>query len=84
MVTSNLMDKHEIIQLRYALNLSQQVFATRLGVGITTVSRWENGKAKPSPLAMERLQGMKGDALEVVKRATQPKLTARPGHWERA
>jgi len=49
------MTKQEIKQVRQKLGMSQQKFATKLGVGMMTVSRWERGIAKPSPLALEKL-----------------------------
>jgi DNA-binding transcriptional regulator YiaG len=52
------MEAKEIKQMRLKLKLSQQVFATKLGVGITTVSRWENGISIPSHLAMAKLEEM--------------------------
>ena len=42
--------------LRAALNLTQEQFAAKLGVTVSTVNRWENGKGKPSPLARIRIQ----------------------------
>lgn len=50
------MNSEEIKQLRIKLNMSQQAFAVKLGVGITTVNRWEVGSNKPSRLAEEKLQ----------------------------
>ena len=41
---------------RAALNLTQEQFAARVGVTVSTVNRWENGKGKPSPLARIRIQ----------------------------
>jgi DNA-binding transcriptional regulator YiaG len=41
--------------LRTALNLTQEQFAAKLGVTVSTVNRWENGKGKPSPLARIRI-----------------------------
>jgi transcriptional regulator with XRE-family HTH domain len=43
-------------KLRTALNLTQEQFAAKLGVTFTTVNRWENGKGKPSPLAMRQIE----------------------------
>ena len=37
------------------LNLSQEKFAAQLGVSFQAVNRWENGRATPSPLAMEKI-----------------------------
>jgi DNA-binding transcriptional regulator YiaG len=53
------MNKEEIKELRLRLKMSQQAFATKLGVGIATVSRWELGIFKPSPLAENNLQKLK-------------------------
>jgi DNA-binding transcriptional regulator YiaG len=53
------MDKDEIKKLREILNLSQQSFATELGVSVATVSRWENGAFTPSPLAVAKLEELK-------------------------
>jgi DNA-binding transcriptional regulator YiaG len=37
---------------RIALGLTQEQFAAKIGVTYSTVNRWENNKAKPSPLAL--------------------------------
>jgi transcriptional regulator with XRE-family HTH domain len=42
--------------LRERLQLSQERLAARLGVTFTSVNRWENGHAKPSPLAMKQIE----------------------------
>lgn len=52
------MEAKEIKRMRLKLKLSQQVFATNLGVSITTVSRWENGVSIPSHLALSKLEEM--------------------------
>ena len=41
--------------LRERLALTQERFAGKLGVTFATVNRWENGRSKPSPLAMKQL-----------------------------
>lgn len=45
------MESKEVIELRKTLGLTQQEFAVKLGTTVTTISHWENGKNKPSPLA---------------------------------
>lgn len=44
--------------LRLAFGLTQEKFAPTLGVTYTTINRWENGRSTPSPLAMEKIEGM--------------------------
>ena len=44
-----------IRKLRTALGLTQEQFAAKVGVTVSTVNRWENNKSKPSPLAMLRI-----------------------------
>ena len=43
-------------ELRQRTGLTQEKFAAKLGVTFPTINRWENGRAKPSPLAMQRLE----------------------------
>lgn len=45
-----------IRDLRVETGLTQEQFATRLGVVYSTVNRWENGHAQPSPLAIKRIK----------------------------
>lgn len=42
--------------LRERTGLTQEKFAARLGVTFPTINRWENGRAKPSPLAMQKIE----------------------------
>lgn len=44
--------------LRHDMELTQEKFAARLGVTFPTLNRWENGRATPSPLAMEKIEGI--------------------------
>jgi putative transcriptional regulator len=45
-------------QLRARLGLTQEKFAARLGVTFPTINRWENGRAKPSPLALKQIEDL--------------------------
>ena len=45
-----------IRELRERTGLTQEKFAARLGVTFPTINRWENGRAKPSPLAMQKIE----------------------------
>lgn len=42
--------------IRERLELSQERLAAKLGVTFSSVNRWENGRANPSPLAMKQLE----------------------------
>ncbi len=44
-----------IPELRAAMNVSQEDFAKLLGVSSVTVSRWENGHAKPTKIIKIKL-----------------------------
>lgn len=46
----------KICEIRIEMGLTQEQFAAKLGVSFPTVNRWENQKAKPSPLAIQKLQ----------------------------
>jgi len=43
-------------ELRERTGLTQEKFAARLGVTFPTINRWENGRARPSPLAMQKIE----------------------------
>ena len=45
-----------IREVRTRLGLTQEKFAARLGVTLPTINRWENGRTKPSPLAIQNLR----------------------------
>jgi putative transcriptional regulator len=44
--------------LRQITGLTQEKFAARIGVTFPTISRWENGRAKPSPLALKQIEDL--------------------------
>lgn len=44
-----------ITRLRKKLRLSQEKFAAKIGVTVTTVNRWENDKSKPRGLSLQAL-----------------------------
>jgi transcriptional regulator with XRE-family HTH domain len=56
-------------KLRERTGLTQEKFAAKLGVTFPTINRWENGRAKPSPLAMQKieelLRGMGSDGKDL-------------------
>ena len=45
-----------IREVRARLGLTQEKFAAKLGVTLPTINRWENGRTKPSPLAIRTLR----------------------------
>jgi len=45
----------DIKPLRDRLDLTQEELARKLGVSLSTVSRWETGRSRPSQLAKGRL-----------------------------
>ncbi len=46
----------EIKALRVRLGLSHEAFARKLGVGISTVQRWQSGESRPTGLSREALR----------------------------
>ncbi len=46
-------------KLRTAMGFTQEQFAAKIGVTFSTVNRWENGKGKPSPLAMKQIEELR-------------------------
>jgi transcriptional regulator with XRE-family HTH domain len=45
-------------ELRERTGLTQEKFAAKLGVTFPTINRWENGRARPSPLAIEKIEAL--------------------------
>ena len=62
------MDGTDIRKLRKQLALTQEEFAHEIGVTFATVNRWENGKSKPSRLAIKILAALN----EKTKAAAKP------------
>lgn len=44
-----------ILELRAAMNISQEDFAKLLGVAAVSISRWKNGHAKPTKIIKVKL-----------------------------
>lgn len=49
---------HLVRELRNRLGLTQEKMAARLGVTFPTINRWENDRAKPSPLALKQIEDL--------------------------
>jgi len=54
----------EIRYLRKKLNLTQQQFAVKLGVSLSTIRYWESGKHFPSNLAMQKIKEIQEEKHE--------------------
>ena len=52
---------HLVRELRDRLGLTQEKLAARLGVTFPTINRWENSRAKPSPLALKQIEDLLAD-----------------------
>jgi DNA-binding transcriptional regulator YiaG len=57
--------------LRVALGLTQEDLARALGVALSTVCRWEQGRSCPSRLAMASLQRLRTEASASADRPRQ-------------
>lgn len=53
------MDGKQIKQIRKRLSFTQKQLAELIGVDQVSVNRWENGKRKPSKLAVRQLERLK-------------------------
>lgn len=47
-----------IRELRLETGLTQEQFAAELGVTCSSINRWENGRSKPLPLAMQKIEAL--------------------------
>ncbi len=70
--------KHKLHSLRVSLGITEKEFANILGVSVSVVSSWENGKKIPTAKALMRLKNefhcsldyfLANDSIK-VKRAT--------------
>lgn len=64
-----------IREIRKRTSLTQEKFAAKLGVTFPTINRWENGRARPSPLALQKieelLREMGAGGCDLLKRMTE-------------
>ncbi len=47
-----------IREIRLLTSLTQEQFAASIGVTYSTINRWENGRNKPSPIAIRQIETM--------------------------
>ncbi len=73
------MDLCDVIkEIRAELGLSQEAFAQKLHVHFSTVNRWENGHARPNPLAIAMLNNLCNEAT--VRKALVKALAEETKH----
>jgi len=86
------MKAEEIRRLRLSLGWPQETLARELGVSFSTVNRWENGKAVPSPMAKKAIAALaplvqcgawKPSVVEADKRASRRLVLRCPLHVNR-
>ncbi len=56
-----------VLELRKRLGMTQEQLARELGVTVGTVNRWENGRFRPSPLALRGLERLAERAMQVER-----------------
>lgn len=62
------MTPDEITELRYSYGVTQEKFASMLGSTVTSINRWENGKAKPSRMYLKELKQLKAQIGSYLSR----------------
>ena len=60
-------DTPSVLELRKRLGMTQEQLARELGVTVGTVNRWENGRFRPSPLALRGLERLAERASQVER-----------------
>ncbi len=61
--------KNEVVSLRARLGLTQEKFAEKLGVSVSSVGKWETGQYKPRGLSLR--------ALERLRKLSRRRVTKR-------
>jgi len=59
------MTKEDVFKLRISRHETQAQFAQAVGTTVTTISRWENGHGKPSPIFTRILGELKSGVLNI-------------------
>ena len=55
--------------------MKQEEFAEKLGVNVTTISRWENGQNTPNGKMIQKIADVLGVGTEtLLKQSSQPKI----------
>jgi len=56
-----------VLELRKRLGMTQEQLARELGVTVGTVNRWENGRFRPSPLALRGLERLAERSAQIER-----------------
>ena len=64
-----MIQKYDVVRLRSHLGLSQEKFAEKLGVSVSSVAKWESGWHKPRGLSVR--------ALERLRKLSRRRITKR-------
>ncbi len=64
-----MIQKYDVVRLRSRLGLSQEKFAAKLGVCVSSVGKWETGWHKPRGLSLR--------ALERLSKLSRRRMTQR-------
>lgn len=72
----------QVRTLRLTLKLTQEQFASQLGVTFATVNRWERDKTTPSPLARQHLQKLQDDLQGGIQKSLASKKTVKSAYQE--
>jgi len=54
-----MIQKYDVVRLRFHLGLSQEKFAEKLGVSVSSVAKWETGWHKPRGLSLRVLERLR-------------------------
>ena len=60
--------KSGVARLRAHMDLSQEKFAKKLGVSVSTVGKWETGVTKPRGLSLRALERLAKLSRRMTKR----------------
>jgi len=58
------MNAEEIKIMRSTLNMTQEKLAQILGVSWSSITRWERGLSKPSPLALQKIKSLEKECFK--------------------
>jgi len=54
-----MIQKYDVVRLRSRMGLSQEKFAEKLGVSLSSIEKWESGWHKPRGLSLRALERLR-------------------------